>query len=290
MLEEMAADGHAGIVSWQPHGKAFRVHRPDAFASIIMPRYFKKQTKYKSFQRQLNLYGFHRIGKGKKDEGAYFHSRFIRNQKSMSLQMSYQKGKAKNKSAHDALDHLDAAAGDDPDFYTSERKGGNSLKNVLHADPILLEASIPYTNENKKRDCINKRFTARSSHNHAEEDSPLLSSLEEPLLFNQGVLSSAAPSPPRQLTDWMEQAQIRFSCDGEQAPPCHRPDSSVPGKSKDAAALLLMRVKNHQKYHDAGFFEGKRFFDVAETPAMMVQGFSAVVNRTWPMFDMPRSA
>jgi hypothetical protein len=86
MLEDMACGGSQNIVSWQPHGKAFRVHDHEEFAGTIIPRYFK-QTKYKSFQRQLNLYGFHRIRNKGLDKGAYCHPLFIRNKKSMSLRM-----------------------------------------------------------------------------------------------------------------------------------------------------------------------------------------------------------
>jgi hypothetical protein len=57
MLDEMATLKFESIISWQPHGTAFRVHQPDEFARIVMPRYFQ-QTKYKSFQRQLHIYGF----------------------------------------------------------------------------------------------------------------------------------------------------------------------------------------------------------------------------------------
>ena len=41
------------IVSWLPDGLGFKVHKPEAFVDDIMPRYFK-QTKYKSFQRQVS--------------------------------------------------------------------------------------------------------------------------------------------------------------------------------------------------------------------------------------------
>ncbi len=41
------------IVSWMPHGRAWRIHDPDGFQRLIMPRFFHK-CKYTSFLRQLN--------------------------------------------------------------------------------------------------------------------------------------------------------------------------------------------------------------------------------------------
>jgi hypothetical protein len=140
MLEEMANVGDGSIVSWQPHGKAFRVHLPEVFAKTVMPRYFK-QTKYKSFQRQLHLYGFHRIHKGM-DRGAYCHSMFIRNKTSMSLQMTRQKIKGNKKTSSNVAEVHQCAAGD-PDFcYTSaasvdnkQYQDGRNLTNTVHSDP-----------------------------------------------------------------------------------------------------------------------------------------------------------
>jgi hypothetical protein len=140
MLEEMAQKiGDESIVSWQPHGMAFRVHLPEVFARTVMSRYFK-QTKYKSFQRQLHLYGFRRI-LGGMDKDAYFHSMFIRNKKSMSLRMTRQKIKGKKPS--NAVHHY--AAGN-PDFYSSatnvdnnQCQDGRSLTNTPHSDPIILQ-------------------------------------------------------------------------------------------------------------------------------------------------------
>ncbi|OEU12177.1 hypothetical protein FRACYDRAFT_155271, partial [Fragilariopsis cylindrus CCMP1102] len=48
------------IVSWVDNGTAFKVHDLDRFVNDIVPTYFK-QTKYKSFQRQLYFYGFQRV-------------------------------------------------------------------------------------------------------------------------------------------------------------------------------------------------------------------------------------
>lgn len=76
LLDTIEADGHADVLSWQPHGRSFRVHKTKEFVETIMPRYFR-QSKLTSFQRQLNLYGFARITKGR-DKGGYYHELFLR--------------------------------------------------------------------------------------------------------------------------------------------------------------------------------------------------------------------
>jgi hypothetical protein len=76
MLDEIERDGYADVVSWQPHGRCFVVRKPREFVSYIMPTYFK-QSKFPSFQRQLNLYGFQRITRGP-DKGGYYNELFLR--------------------------------------------------------------------------------------------------------------------------------------------------------------------------------------------------------------------
>lgn len=76
MLDYVVVQGLEHVVSWQPHGRAFRVHKPKEFAKFVMPLFFG-QTKYASFQRQLNLYGYSRFTHGT-DKGAYYHACMIR--------------------------------------------------------------------------------------------------------------------------------------------------------------------------------------------------------------------
>jgi len=64
------------IISWQPHGRCFLVHKPQEFAKNVLTKFFQ-QKKYASFQRQLNLYGFKRITKGP-DRGSYYHELFLK--------------------------------------------------------------------------------------------------------------------------------------------------------------------------------------------------------------------
>eukprot|EP00980_Cylindrotheca_fusiformis_P024154 scaffold11571_cov122-Cylindrotheca_fusiformis.AAC.17 len=75
MLRQLELDGHADIISWQPHGRCFVVHKPADFVPLL-PKYFKL-SKLASFQRQLNLYGFQRLTRGR-DRGGYYHEFFLR--------------------------------------------------------------------------------------------------------------------------------------------------------------------------------------------------------------------
>lgn len=96
VLNDAETNGFDHIVSWDPDGKAFKVRDHDAFASQIMPKYFD-QTKYKSFQRQINLYGFSRVSKGAQ-KGSYNHECFVRGEPHLCLKMKRQKIKSRSSS------------------------------------------------------------------------------------------------------------------------------------------------------------------------------------------------
>jgi len=83
------------IVSWVDNGYAFKVHDLKRFVDEIVPTYFK-QSKYKSFQRQLYFYGFIRetsSGKEGHTPGSYRHPKFIRGKKTLCLSMAPKKAK-----------------------------------------------------------------------------------------------------------------------------------------------------------------------------------------------------
>mmetsp|Transcript_21612 Transcript_21612/g.45464 ORF Transcript_21612/g.45464 Transcript_21612/m.45464 type:complete len:280 (-) Transcript_21612:156-995(-) len=76
ILSQAEESGFDDIISWQPHGRCFLVHDHEKFVDTIMPSYFN-QTRYTSFQRQLNLYGFRRLTAGR-DRNAYYHEYFLK--------------------------------------------------------------------------------------------------------------------------------------------------------------------------------------------------------------------
>jgi len=91
MLDQIEKDGHSDVISWQPHGRCFVVHQPKEFVRYVMPLYFN-QSKFSSFQRQLNLYGFNRITQGL-DKRGYYHELFLRGKRPLTRKISRTKVK-----------------------------------------------------------------------------------------------------------------------------------------------------------------------------------------------------
>jgi len=76
-LADLQEPDLASIISWHPHGRCFRVHNRKKAEELIFHRFFD-QTRYSSFRRQLNLWGFKRLTQNGADSGAYYHEMFLR--------------------------------------------------------------------------------------------------------------------------------------------------------------------------------------------------------------------
>lgn len=108
MLDQIEDEGLASVVCWQPHGRAFMVRKPREFVEYVMPKYFN-QSKFASFQRQLNLYGFRRLTSGR-DKGGYYHELFLRGKRFLCERMFRVKIKGTKVRKPPSTD-------DEPDFY-----------------------------------------------------------------------------------------------------------------------------------------------------------------------------
>jgi hypothetical protein len=71
LYEILSRDDITDIISWCPHGRAWRVHKPKAFEERVLSQHFR-HSKYSSFTRQVNGWGFRRITQGT-DQNAYYH-------------------------------------------------------------------------------------------------------------------------------------------------------------------------------------------------------------------------
>lgn len=113
LMEVLDRTDMEGIITWMPHGRAFIVLQPGQLKDIVLPRFFK-QSKYMSFTRQLNLWGFKRITKGV-DAGAYYHELFLRGRPRLSMLMRRQKIKGTGIK-------LTPNPETEPDFYSISEK------------------------------------------------------------------------------------------------------------------------------------------------------------------------
>jgi hypothetical protein len=77
-------DGESCHISWTPCGTSFKIHDLERFKAKILTKYFPKQSKYKSFKRQLQYYGFVNFG-----SNHYGHVSFRRDQKSLLFQIEH---------------------------------------------------------------------------------------------------------------------------------------------------------------------------------------------------------
>mmetsp|Transcript_27479 Transcript_27479/g.42272 ORF Transcript_27479/g.42272 Transcript_27479/m.42272 type:complete len:304 (+) Transcript_27479:106-1017(+) len=78
------AKDYSDVISWSPDGKSFKVHDKERFSEEIMPTYFGS-SKYRSFQKNLNMWGFKAARKGECS-----HPLFIRNSERTVRQMKRQ--------------------------------------------------------------------------------------------------------------------------------------------------------------------------------------------------------
>lgn len=95
------------IITWMPHGRAWRILSPHEFAEKVLPLYVE-QPNYNSFIRLVNAWGFHRITSGS-DTNAYFHKLFLRGKPHLH-QMMKRLGRNAKKPRLDQRD--------EPDFYS----------------------------------------------------------------------------------------------------------------------------------------------------------------------------
>jgi len=94
------------IVSWLPHGRSFVIIRPDVFTEHVLPKYLppvvdvsarsggngSSATKYPSFTRKLNRWGFRQATRGP-DTGAFHHPLFRRDEPQLCLNMVCQRSR-----------------------------------------------------------------------------------------------------------------------------------------------------------------------------------------------------
>jgi len=141
MLEEESSQTSSQhcerTIKWSKSGRAFNIADTKKFADIILPKYFKT-SKFSSFQRNLNLYGFCKIRRGP-DADMYAHPNFIRGSPTNLSQLRKESSLNRKKS------NLISNSSTDQKLLLPTRSS-NSLKNIVlskNHDEVNIEISLP---------------------------------------------------------------------------------------------------------------------------------------------------
>src|SRR3569832_1442622 len=96
----------------------------EPFVEDVLPKYFTNITKWSSFSRQLNLWGFMRVTAGK-EAGAYYHELFLQGRPTLC-------GYMRRVGAPQGVDRrkFKLPEGEDPDFYLMGHPAETSKKEV----------------------------------------------------------------------------------------------------------------------------------------------------------------
>mmetsp|Transcript_3934 Transcript_3934/g.6014 ORF Transcript_3934/g.6014 Transcript_3934/m.6014 type:complete len:459 (+) Transcript_3934:77-1453(+) len=110
LMDMLSRSEVSSVITWLPHGRSFIVRDPKTLEDDLIPRFFKPM-KFKSFLRQVNLWGFKRITRGA-DSGAYYHQLFLRQKPGLVRKMSLVKCKYAVKGMRPVKN-----PSDEPNFY-----------------------------------------------------------------------------------------------------------------------------------------------------------------------------
>ncbi|KAL1916687.1 uncharacterized protein VTP21DRAFT_5391 [Calcarisporiella thermophila] len=65
LFDLLESQSHPHLISWSPQGTHFIIHNIPDFSTHVLPLVFK-HSKFSSFVRQLNIYGFRRVTDGRR--------------------------------------------------------------------------------------------------------------------------------------------------------------------------------------------------------------------------------
>lgn len=125
----LSRDDLSDVVAWLPHGRSWRVLKPREFEVKVIPAYFE-HSKFSSFIRQANGWGFRRITQGR-DRNSYYNELFLRGLPHLCKKMR----------RPGVSEKVAADPGHEPDFYKISELHPLPEK-AVNDETILLEHTL----------------------------------------------------------------------------------------------------------------------------------------------------
>lgn len=127
----------SSVISWLPHGRSWIIHDKATFTKTVSKSHFHF-SKYESFIRQVNAWGFKRVTRGR-DVNSYYHELFLRGMPHLVQFMKRNRSRSIKRKRYSK-----AANGspieDPPDFYAMERN--NPIPDYFSRDNNSLSSSL----------------------------------------------------------------------------------------------------------------------------------------------------
>jgi hypothetical protein len=235
-------EDHLGIISWLPHGRGFMIFKKKLFEKDVMPKFFSKHSKYTSFTRKLNRWGFVRVTRGP-EMGAYYNKLFQRDDATLCLQMTCNKP--------NGLGLSECFAVSDPMPYVSQAQQGQDFQQQQlqsvgfgmegpHQQPNYLELHQMQLLMRHREQMLQRESLARENVHHGIGTSSGNMSLE---MQRQLQMNGLAPHEVYQYHVGMEMSGI----DGGRSIMKHLvPQGSLQRGLRDHQIMMARDQKLHQ--------------------------------------------
>ncbi|CAJ1959520.1 unnamed protein product [Cylindrotheca closterium] len=186
----------SSIISWLPSGVGFRIHKPVVFETFLLTKYFPRQSKLKSFKRQVQYYGFDNLGRG-----SYSHPSFVRGKRSLCGKIIH-KLPMKNIGTKSAMAAKKAASCTGSDSRSASPLSPSAMAMKAFSMPVLsnnlpmlnpqaftlsAQASIPTNNKGSNSNRVLQMFAAsqQQQQQQQQQDSFFMTNYLDQLKQNQ---------------------------------------------------------------------------------------------------------
>ena len=264
MLTYAADCEHSSAVSWINEGRAFAIHCEQTFMLHIVPMFFK-QTKFRSFTRQLNIWGFKRMP----SSCAWDNKNFIRGRGDLlqdieRVEIKGVKDSKKKTAATTAMGTKKRSSNKVSSSHTNSKMArAVSPSETASADDILSISKIdealysPHTQEDKNMSRKNNTIQSRTTFQQTQQPTQFL-----PQVIHQPPQEYNYPVSPAS-----HQSSECFVPDSSSTPVCQidhaqqQPPNVGSGSDEEFLSLL------------SGLFEGEENF-TSLSDVLSVNGLS----------------
>jgi hypothetical protein len=156
------------IIAWDSCGSKFEIKRPQEMSDDVLPKYFRHK-KFSSFQRQLNYFGFKKVGRG--EFGSFYsHALFNRDHPEEVLKIRRRTNKKKSDKECDMLsDYMSSVDSDmgidlvDGVFMNnSSDRGSDTLAWSEEEDDVLRNWALKHGVKSVKKSASLLRYNGRT--------------------------------------------------------------------------------------------------------------------------------